>query len=105
MRASGQFKKGALEMGVLYLIQKEDRYGYELRESVNEYIQITEGALYPVLRRLVKEGYCSTYTKQSAEGPSRKYYQITAEGRVYLADLIDEWDDFVSSVNRLRGEN
>lgn len=105
MRASGQFKKGALEMCVLYLVQTEDRYGYELRESVNEYIQITEGALYPVLRRLVKDGCCLTYTKQSAEGPSRKYYQITEVGKAYLGELIAEWDDFVLSVNRLRKEN
>lgn len=105
MRASGQFKKGALEMCVLFFIDKKDRYGYELREDINKYISITEGALYPVLRRLVKEGFCEAYTVKSTEGPSRKYYRITDNGKTHLEELLNEWDDFISSIEKLREEN
>lgn len=105
MRASGQFKKGALEMCTLFLVNTEDRYGYELTQKVNEYIPITEGSLYPVLRRLVKEEYCETYQIKSEEGPSRKYYRITEKGKQYLHLLETDWDEFVNQVNQLRREN
>lgn len=102
-----QFKKGALELCVLYLIQKKDRYGYELVQQVSSYIQVAEGALYPLLRRLVKEGYCTTYLQESNEGPPRKYFKITPIGEDYLAELLLAWNDFVAGVNRLftEGEN
>jgi len=102
MRASSQFKKGALEMCVLHFILKEDRYGYELTQRVNSFIPITEGALYPVLRRLVKESYCIIYMRESPDGPSRKYYQITEKGKEYLQMLESDWDEFVKQVSRLR---
>lgn len=104
MRTSVQFKKGVLELCVLYLVQKKDRYGYELTQKVNKHIEIAEGALYPSLRRLVKDGYCSTYMQESSEGPSRKYYHITNLGREYLESLLAEWDAFVIDVNQLREE-
>ncbi|CAM4044785.1 MULTISPECIES: PadR family transcriptional regulator [Listeria] len=104
MRTSIQFKKGVLELCVLYLVQKKDRYGYELTQKVNKHIEIAEGALYPSLRRLVKDGYCSTYTQDSPDGPSRKYYHITNLGREYLDELLTEWDKFVVDVNNLREE-
>lgn len=103
MRAASQFKKGALEMCVLHLIAKKDCYGYELTQEVSQFIPITEGALYPVLRRLVKDEYCEIYTKESPDGPARKYYQITTAGKEYLALLEKDWDEFVHSVNALRG--
>ena len=102
MRATSQFKKGALEMCVLHFILKEDRYGYELTQRVNSFIPITEGALYPVLRRLVKEAYCIIYMRESPDGPSRKYYQITEKGKEYLQMLERDWDEFVDQVSRLR---
>lgn len=64
-----QFKKGALEICVLVLIHEKDRYGYELAQSVSEHIEVAEGALYPLLRRLVNEGHCTTYLQESSEGP------------------------------------
>ena len=66
---SNQFKKGVLELCVLYLLKNKDRYGYEITQLVNKNIPLTEGALYPILRRFVKEGYCVTYLKESKGGP------------------------------------
>ncbi|AOA00374.1 PadR family transcriptional regulator [Carnobacterium divergens] len=102
MRAATQFKKGALEMCVLYLLKNEDRYGYDLTQVVNKYVPTTEGALYPVLRRLVKEDFCISYTKESSGGPSRKYYRITSKGEDYLASLIEDWDIFVQNIKKMR---
>ncbi|HEY4390245.1 MAG TPA: PadR family transcriptional regulator [Paenibacillus sp.] len=96
-----QFKKGALELCILVLIHERDRYGYELAQSVSEHIEVAEGALYPLLRRLVNEGYCTTYLQESTEGPPRKYYKLTAQGELHMRELIIEWKHFVNSVSSL----
>lgn len=69
MNVSIQFKKGVLELCVLVLIHRKDQYGYELAQAVSRHIEVAEGALYPLLRRLVNEGYCTTYLQESSEGP------------------------------------
>jgi Predicted transcriptional regulators len=79
-----QFKKGVLELCVLVLLDKQDRYGYELVQKISERIDISEGSVYPLLRRLKKEGYFITYLKESSEGPPRKYYKLTDTGRTFL---------------------
>ncbi|WP_088810102.1 MULTISPECIES: PadR family transcriptional regulator [Listeria] len=101
MEVNPQFKKGVLELCCLYLIRSKDRYGYELAQQVSIYIEVAEGAIYPVLRRLVKDEYCTTYLKESTEGPSRKYYQLTLKGEIYLNELIFEWSNFTNSVTKL----
>lgn len=96
-----QFKKGVLELCVLVLISKEDQYGYELVQSISQRIDIAEGTIYPLLRRLTKEGYFTTYLEESTEGPSRKYYSITEKGKKYMEQLVEEWTAFSKSVNDL----
>ena len=96
-----QFKKGALNLCVLVLLDKQDRYGYELVQKISDRIAISEGAVYPLLRRLTKEGYFSTYLQESTEGPPRKYYSLTEAGRTYLHEQLEEWKCFTDGVNKL----
>ncbi|KLV23644.1 PadR family transcriptional regulator [Niallia circulans] len=96
-----QFKKGVLELCVLVLLDKKDRYGYELVQKISNQIEISEGSVYPLLRRLTKEEYFTTYLQESTEGPSRKYYKLTDKGRTYLNKLITEWNEFSNGVNQL----
>lgn len=96
-----QFKKGVLELCVLVLLDKKDRYGYELVQKISNQIEISEGSVYPLLRRLTKEEYFTTYLQESTEGPSRKYYKLTDKGRTYLYELIAEWNEFSTGVNQL----
>ncbi len=96
-----QFKKGVLELCVLVVLCRRDYYGYELVHTISENIDIAEGTIYPLLRRLTKEGYFTTYLRESEEGPSRKYYQITEKGKEYKQALLEEWTQFVSGVNNL----
>ncbi|MBA8771264.1 PadR family transcriptional regulator [Staphylococcus coagulans] len=93
-----QFKKGALEMIVLLIIKGEAQYGYSLVQSISKRMMIAEGTVYPLLRRLVKEGYLSTYYQPSTEGPARKYYELTELGLVRLNQLKSEWRAFVDIV-------
>ena len=96
-----QFKKGVLELCVLVLLDKKDRYGYELVQKISNQIEISEGTVYPLLRRLTKEEYFTTYLQESSEGPSRKYYRLTDKGRIYLHQLVGEWKEFSEGVNQL----
>jgi PadR family transcriptional regulator PadR len=96
-----QFKKGVLELCVLVVLCRRDYYGYELVQTISRNIDIAEGTIYPLLRRLTKEGYFMTYIQESAEGPARKYYQITEKGKQYTTGLLEEWKRFIGGVNAL----
>lgn len=96
-----QFKKGVLNLCVLVLLDKKDRYGYELVQKISDQISISEGSVYPLLRRLTKEGYFTTYLQESTEGPPRKYYRLTDLGRTYLQEQLKEWKSFTEGVNNL----
>lgn len=94
-----QFKKGALEFIVLLIIKGEDQYGYSLVQKITPRITISEGTIYPLLRRLVKEEYLTTYFKESTEGPARKYYKITELGEKRLDILLNEWKSFTDAID------
>lgn len=100
-----QFKKGVLNLCVLVLLDKQDRYGYELVQKISDQISISEGSVYPLLRRLTKEGYFTTYLQESTEGPPRKYYKLTDAGREYLYEQLHEWKSFTDGVNTLIEES
>ncbi|MFS0574556.1 PadR family transcriptional regulator [Sporosarcina sp. 179-K 3D1 HS] len=100
-----QFKKGVLNLCVLVLLDKEDRYGYELVQKISDQISISEGSVYPLLRRLTKDGYFTTYLQESSEGPPRKYYKLTETGRAYLQEQLEEWRSFTAGVNNLIKES
>src|SRR5690625_3262191 len=95
-----QVKKGDLVICVLALLNKQDRYGYELVQNISSHIKISEGSVYPLLRRLTKSGYLTTYLQESTEGPPRKYYHLTGSGREYLYELVEEWDEFTENVDQ-----
>lgn len=94
-----QFRKGVLEICVLTLISKKDMYGYEIVQNISKIIDVNEGTIYPILRRLTKDEYFESYILESSEGPARKYYKITTAGKDYLDRMINEWNDFVSAVS------
>lgn len=94
-----QFKKGVLELLVLVIVEKQDCYGYELVEAVSNIVDVNEGTIYPILKRLTNEGYFETYLEESKEGPVRKYYHITVGGKEHCKKLLKEWMAFSSSVN------
>lgn len=98
-----QFKKGVLELCVLVVLSNRDYYGYELVQTISRSIDISEGTVYPLLRRLTREGYFTTYIRESGEGPARKYYRISDSGREHKTRLLDEWTRFVRGVDALIG--
>lgn len=102
---NSQFKKGVLELCVLSTISKKDCYGYELVETISQNIEISEGTIYPLLRKMVKQEYCTTYLKESREGPPRKYYTLTELGMQMKDRLIKEWYEFTKGVDEILSQN
>jgi PadR family transcriptional regulator PadR len=96
-----QFKKGVLELCVLSLIARQDRYGYELVDIISRNFEIAEGTIYPLLRRLTKDGLCTTYLVESPESPPRKYYRLTPTGFEVQQQLLREWEQFVRGVQNV----
>lgn len=94
-------KKGVIELCALSLLTKGDRYGYELVEEISKNISISEGTIYPLLRKFRQEGYVDTYLEESQSGPPRKYYTLTERGQDALTKQEDEWHAFVRGVNRI----
>ena len=99
-----QFKKGALELCVLAMIKDKNMYGYEIVQNISNSIEVNEGTIYPILRRLTKDGYFDTYMVASSEGPARKYYEITGQGIEYLNSQKEEWYEFIDVVDSIIGE-
>lgn len=94
-----QFKKGVLELCVLSMLTRRDRYGYELVAEISKSVLIAEGTIYPLLKRLKDDGYLTTYLEESQEGPPRKYYRLTDLGEQARQDLTEEWSKFVDAVS------
>lgn len=98
-----QLKKGTLDMCVLAVLARGDSYAYELVSTLSETMEISEGTIYPLMRRLQAEAWVSTYFVESSSGPPRKYYSLTSVGRRSLTEMEEEWRSFVDEVNGVLG--
>ena len=101
------FNTGAalLDAIVLAVVSKEEEgtYGYKITQDVRVAIDVSESTLYPVLRRLQKDGCLIVYDRE-CERRNRRYYRITDEGRKKLDDYRREWDDYSSKISELFSE-
>lgn len=79
-----------IEFLILAIIDREDSYGYEISQTIKLAANIKESTLYPILKKLEKAGYMTTYS-QEYQGRKRKYYSITSEGEEQLEFLNKEW--------------
>ncbi len=102
-----QIKRGTLEFCILLLIKQQSSYGYEIISTLDRYpiIAAKENTIYPLLRRLLKEGYISSSWQEGTEGlPPRKYYSLTDKGQEYIAAMSIEWENLLNAVNEIKGE-
>lgn len=96
-----QIKRGTLEFCVLQMIDGQALYGYEIISRLEKWpiLAAKESTIYPLLRRLLKEGFLSSYWQETTEGlPPRKYYRITETGRTYLRAMSCEWENLLAAV-------
>ncbi|GLC87041.1 PadR family transcriptional regulator [Lysinibacillus piscis] len=95
-----QLGSALLDACVLAIVEKEDAYGYSLTQQVQTVMDISESTLYPVLRRLQKADYLTTYD-QPYQGRNRRYYKITGQGRLRLLELSTEWQQYKAKVDHV----
>lgn len=89
-----------LDACVLGIVMQEDVYGYTLTQKVQQVVDVSESTLYPVLRRLQKSGYLTTYDVPY-QGRNRRYYSITKEGMILLKFYRDEWHEYRSRIDSM----
>ena len=98
-----QMRKGILEYCILSLLSRNSCYASDIIKELKEAkVIVVEGTLYPLLTRQKNAGLLSYRWEESQQGPPRKYYELTPEGREYLKDLDNSWQELVESVNLLR---
>ena len=98
-----QMRKGILEYCILSVLSRNSCYASDIIKELKEAeVIVVEGTLYPLLTRQKNAGLLSYRWEESLQGPPRKYYELTEEGRRYLADLDKSWMELVESVNHIR---
>lgn len=84
-----QMRKGVLDLCILKALSASEWYGYALVKALVAVpgVGVAEGSIYPLLSRLKRQGLVTTRLEESREGPARKYYRATAEGRELAAEM------------------
>lgn len=96
-----QLKKGVLGLCVLALLARADSYAYEIASRLSDAIDMGEGTIYPLMRRMQTDGLVETYLVESSSGPSRKYYRLSPAGRDALVAQSAEWTHFTRAVDAI----
>lgn len=100
-----QMRKGILDYCILAILASADSYAPAIiAELKKAEMIVVEGTLYPILTRLKNAGYLTYRWQESTQGPPRKYYTLTDEGKQYLATLDQAWDRLVDQINAIRGK-
>lgn len=99
-----QLKKGVLELCVLALLSSHDSYAYEIASRLAEGIDMGEGTIYPLMRRMQSDGLVETYLVESPAGPPRKYYKLTEAGKASFTAQKAEWAAFSRAVAKILGD-
>ncbi len=101
-----QMLKGVLDGCVLQIISQKEIYGYELVQELRNqgFENMVGGTVYPLLQKLEKNSLIFSQNKPSPDGPDRKYFYLTDQGKAYLEDFWSQWTELVQKVQRLKGE-
>ncbi|EHI70560.1 PadR family transcriptional regulator [Streptococcus ictaluri] len=87
-----------IEFLILSIVQKNDSYGYDISQTIKLVANIKESTLYPILKKLDKSGFLTTYS-QEHQGRKRKYYAITSLGQAQLVYLKEEWNSYKEALD------
>jgi PadR family transcriptional regulator PadR len=97
----GELRRGALTLAVLSQLAKAE-YGYSLKQQLaTQGMEIHEGTLYPLLRRLEAQGLLVSEWRVVDETRPRRYYRISPQGAQALEDLKTEWQSITQALGAL----
>ena len=93
---------GLLDAIVLAVVGREETgtYGYKITQEVRTVLDLSESTLYPVLRRLQKDGCLEVYDMEFG-GRNRRYYRITEQGSAQLSLYESEWIRYSEKITAL----
>ena len=98
-----QMRNGILEYCILSILSRGDSYAPKIISELKEaQMIVVEGTLYPILTRQKNAGLLTYRWQESTQGPPRKYYMLTEEGRRQLALLDEAWDLMVEQIRIIR---
>jgi PadR family transcriptional regulator PadR len=96
-----ELRSGCLVLAALAQLRKE-HYGYSLRTALADIgLEIEENTLYPMLRRLEKQGLLVSEWREE-DKRKKRFYQLSTDGERILADLFNEWDGIHGAIRRIR---
>lgn len=101
-QSEAQMRKGVLVYAVLLLLKDGKVYSSEIIRALRKAeLIVVEGTLYPLLNRLAKDGLLAYEWQESEQGPPRKYYWLTDDGKALLSDLKTAYSKLHNSIRTL----
>ena len=98
-----QMRTGVLEYCILSILDKQEAYASSIIETLKSAgLIVVEGTLYPLLIRLKNQGSLTYRWEESPQGPPRKYYCISEDGRSLLGVMDASWDELVETIKTLK---
>lgn len=98
-----QMRKGVLEYCILSILDKQEAYASAIIDALKAAgLIVVEGTLYPLLIRLKNQGSLTYRWEESPQGPPRKYYGISEDGRALLRVMDASWDELVETIKTLK---
>lgn len=96
-------RKGLLEYCILSILARKEAYASSIIEELKSAgMIVVEGTLYPLLIRLKNQGWLTYRWEESPQGPPRKYYSISEDGRRLLAEMDASWIDLIETIKTLK---
>jgi DNA-binding PadR family transcriptional regulator len=96
-----ELRRGVIVIAVLSQL-KEEQYGYSLLKRLSDQdLEIDQGTLYPLLRRLESQGLLQSDWRIVEEARPRRYYVISKQGREVLTQLKREWSGMVTTMQKM----
>ena len=101
-----QMRKGVLEFCILSVLKEKDAYTSEILDTLKTAkLLVVEGTVYPLLTRLKNDNLLNYRWEESTSGPPRKYYRLTDEGKEFLKELSNTWNELSGAVNTITNQN
>lgn len=101
-RGRSNFKMGTVEMLILYLLDKQELYGYQITNLLKKLsdgkVVVTEATLYPTLYKLLNKGYISDREVPIGKRRMRVYYHLEDTGRQRLSDLLEDYEEITAGI-------
>jgi PadR family transcriptional regulator PadR len=105
MSRSADLIQGTLDLLILRTISLEPKHGWAIAKRIQEssggVLQVTQGALYPALHRLERQGWIRAEWRASETGRDARFYSLTRPGRVRLQEELTQWERLSSAVGEV----